>query len=59
MQAHDLRGGAALAIAGLAAEGSTVIQDATCIERGYEDICRDLSMLGAKIRYCSENVQNA
>jgi UDP-N-acetylglucosamine 1-carboxyvinyltransferase len=54
-QAYDLRGGAALVIAGLAAEGRTIIRNATFIERGYEDICRDLSALGAKIRYCSEN----
>jgi UDP-N-acetylglucosamine 1-carboxyvinyltransferase len=52
---HDLRGGAALAVAGLAAEGKTIVQGATSIERGYEDICRDLSALGANIRYCSEN----
>lgn len=50
LRAKDLRGGAALLIAGLAAEGTTVIHDATYIERGYEDICRDLSLLGAKIR---------
>jgi len=55
VNAHDLRGGAALVIAGLAADGSTIIRDATCIERGYEDICKDLSTLGANIRYCSEN----
>jgi len=53
--AHDLRGGAALVVAGLAAEGTTIVRDATNIERGYEDICRDLSLLGANIRYCSEN----
>ena len=56
VKAHDLRGGAALVIAGIAAEGVTVIREATCIERGYEDICRDLTVLGAKIKYCSENV---
>ncbi len=56
VEAHDLRGGAAMVIAGLAARGTTVIREATCIERGYEDICRDLSLLGANIRYCSENV---
>ncbi len=55
VEAHDLRGGAALAIAGLCAEGTTIIRDATSIERGYEDICRDLEILGAEIRYCSEN----
>ena len=54
--AHDLRGGAALVIVGLEAEGTTIVKDATSIERGYEDICRDLSILGGKIRYCSENV---
>lgn len=53
--AHDLRGGAALVIAGLAAEGVTIVKGAVSIERGYEDICRDLSSLGAKIRYCSDN----
>lgn len=56
VEAHDLRGGAAMVIAGLAAKGTTVIREATSIERGYEDICRDLSLLGANIRYCSENV---
>ncbi len=56
VKAHDLRGGAGLVIAGLAAEGATIIRDATVIERGYEDICRDLNYLGAEIRYCSDNV---
>ncbi len=56
LKANDLRGGAALVIAGLAAEGTTVVHEAAYIERGYEDICRDLSAIGAKIRYCSENI---
>lgn len=55
VKSHDLRGGAALVVAGLAAEGTTIVQGATSIERGYEDICRDLSALGANIRFCSEN----
>lgn len=55
VNAHDLRGGAALIIAGLAAQGTTIIREATYIERGYVDICRDLTELGANIRYCSEN----
>ncbi|HWT74410.1 MAG TPA: UDP-N-acetylglucosamine 1-carboxyvinyltransferase [Mobilitalea sp.] len=55
VRAHDLRGGAALVIAGLTAEGTTIVKDAVSVERGYEDICRDLSALGAKIRFCSEN----
>ena len=49
--ARDLRGGAALVIAGLAAEGITEIDKCHYIERGYEDICRDLRQLGAKIEY--------
>ena len=56
VHAHELRGGAALVIAGLAAEGTTVVCDASYIERGYEDICRDLTLLGAKIRFRSGNI---
>lgn len=48
--APDLRGGAALVVAGLACEGVTEIHECYHIERGYEDICRDLSSLGAVIR---------
>ena len=48
--ASDLRGGAALVAAGLAAKGTTVIDGCCHIHRGYEDICRDLSSLGARIR---------
>lgn len=47
--ARDLRGGAALVIAGLAAEGDTVINDSIYIKRGYEDIVRDMKILGAQI----------
>lgn len=49
--AHELRGGAALIIAGLMAKGTTRIYGTSYIERGYEDICGSLSNLGAKIRY--------
>lgn len=52
--ARDLRGGAALVVAGLAAEGMTVISDCHHIVRGYEDICRDLSCLGAEIEFLNE-----
>ncbi len=48
--ATDLRGGAALVIAGLACEGETEILECHHIERGYEDICQDLGNLGAVIR---------
>lgn len=50
VQAADLRGGAALVIAGLAAEGVTKIQNSHHIFRGYEDICGDLKILGADVR---------
>lgn len=48
--ARDLRGGAALILAGLAAEGETVINGLKHIERGYEDIEGKLSNVGAQIR---------
>ena len=50
VQAKDLRGGAALVAAALGAGGETVIENCGYIERGYEDICRDLAALGARIR---------
>lgn len=48
--APDLRAGAALIIAGLAAEGVTEIQDIHYIERGYENIVEKLQSLGADIK---------
>jgi len=47
--ATDLRAGAALVIAGLAAEGQTIIDNIKYIERGYEDIVEKLQNLGADI----------
>lgn len=47
--ATDLRGGAALVVAGLAAGPETWIQGYEHIRRGYEDICRDLAAVGADI----------
>lgn len=47
--ATDLRGGAALVLAGLAAEGTTTITDVEHILRGYENIVDKLTMAGAKI----------
>lgn len=47
--ATDLRGGAALVIAGLVAEGTTIVSDVHHIKRGYADIVSDLSSLGASI----------
>ncbi len=47
--ARDLRGGAALVIAALGADGASIITDCSHICRGYEDIQRDLEQLGADI----------
>ncbi len=49
ISAPDLRAGAALVMAGLAAEGTTVIDDIKFIERGYEDFHLKLQGLGAVI----------
>lgn len=49
VEAKDLRGGAALVAAALAAEGESRIGGYSYIARGYEDICRDLGFLGADI----------
>ena len=47
VKACDLRAGAALVIAGLAAEGTTVISDIKYVERGYENITAKLRGMGA------------
>lgn len=47
--ARELRGGAALLTAGLAANGITTVTDTMYIRRGYEDIIGDLTALGAVI----------
>ena len=52
--ACDLRAGAAMVIAGLCAEGTTVIEDVEFIERGYQDIVGKLRGLGADIVAVSE-----
>ncbi len=53
VSAMDLRAGAALVIAGLAADGITVVDDIYYIERGYEDFERKLTSLGALIEKVS------
>ena len=50
VKATDLRAGAALILAALAAKGETVIEDAIHIFRGYENIAQKLSNLGARIK---------
>ena len=49
VEAPDLRGGAALAIAGLVAEGVTEVRGLHHIDRGYEDFDAKLAGLGADV----------
>ena len=51
IEAPDLRAGAALVLAGLAAKGVTIIENVYFIERGYEDFDKKLEKLGAKISF--------
>lgn len=53
VSAPDLRAGAALVIAGLAAEGVTVVDDIVYIQRGYENFEEKLRSLGAEIERVS------
>lgn len=54
VQATDLRAGAALVIAGMAAEGETIIEDIHHIDRGYEDLVQKLQSLGARVLRLSD-----
>ena len=47
--APDIRAGAALVVAGLAAEGDTVVRGVHHIDRGYDDLVGRLASLGASI----------
>ena len=49
VKATDLRAGAAFIVAGLIADGETVVSDIGHVYRGYERICEKLSALGARI----------
>lgn len=53
VKAEELRGGAALVLAALAARGETCITGAGFIRRGYEHICEDLKALGCR-EICEE-----
>lgn len=53
VSAPDLRAGAALVIAGLAAEGITIVDDIVYIQRGYENFEEKLRNLGAEIQRVS------
>ena len=50
VSATDLRGGAAMAVAGLGAEGVTEVAEIHHIDRGYEDMEKAFSSLGGKIQ---------
>ena len=49
VRAHDIRAGAAMVVAGLAAEGETVISGVDHIDRGYDDLVGRLAAVGADI----------
>ena len=49
VEARELRGGAALVVAGLMARGETTVTGCRYIYRGYENICRDFRELGARV----------
>ena len=54
VEARDLRGGAALLLAGLAAEGATIVRNAEHVERGYENMVGKLNKVGARIEITEE-----
>ncbi|MCC3144893.1 UDP-N-acetylglucosamine 1-carboxyvinyltransferase [Halanaerobium sp. Z-7514] len=54
VKATDLRAGAALILAGLAAEGKTEVSNIYHVERGYENIEKKLSSVGAEIKKISD-----
>jgi UDP-N-acetylglucosamine 1-carboxyvinyltransferase len=59
VSAPDLRAGAALVIAGLAADGITIVDEIQYIQRGYEDFEEKLRQLGARIERtsCEKEIQ--
>ncbi|MGI6375492.1 MAG: UDP-N-acetylglucosamine 1-carboxyvinyltransferase [Anaerolineae bacterium] len=57
VQALDIRSGAAVVLAGLAAEGETEIRNLAIIERGYENMAAKLQELGADIQERTEGRQ--
>lgn len=52
VEAKELRGSAALLIAGLTADGVTIVDTDRYLKRGYQDIVSDLKQLGATVQYC-------
>ncbi len=51
VKASDLRAGAALVIAGMMADGITMVKDHQHVERGYENLAQKLNLMGAEIHY--------
>ena len=49
VRATDVRAGAALVLAGLVADGETVVANAAHVDRGYEDLAGTLRALGADV----------
>ena len=49
VRASDIRAGAALVLAGLVADGETVVDEARHVDRGYEDLAGALASLGARV----------
>ena len=58
VKSTDLRGGAALILAGLCAKGQTIVDDAQYILRGYDKIDKKLSNLGADIKLEELNIDS-
>jgi len=54
VDSSELRGGAALILAALMAEGTSIIRDGGFIQRGYEQIEAVLNHLGAEVTFCPE-----
>jgi UDP-N-acetylglucosamine 1-carboxyvinyltransferase len=54
VEATDLRGGAALVLAGLVAQGSTVVRKFEFIQRGYQDMVGKLNKCGANLKILKE-----
>jgi UDP-N-acetylglucosamine 1-carboxyvinyltransferase len=57
VRARDLRGGAALVLAGLCAQGDTLIENAALIDRGYPHLEEMLAALGGRVRRVDVNEQ--
>ncbi len=56
MPSLDIRSGATLVLAGLVADGETIINDAEILDRGYEDLAGRLAALGADIRRVDSSI---